>query len=463
MTEVTETTHWHREIASLYENGRWLVALEHAAGATPTVEYLQEIGAAEPFVLAGVRGGGRLPEVDHMEVLGLDMGSSILDASRAFEEALKNLPYPVQVKLDAWDPDKKAKVLGAFFAAGNPVAGREYFGARPTSWQELEDKTVIDALWDEIGIARAPFEVVPANLDALTKAASRLSEGHGTIQVADNLEGFNGGASHLRWVRHEADQEEAAEFFSEHAGEVRIMPFLEGVPCSIHGIVFDDYVAVLRPMEMVVFRRPESSKLKYMRAASFWDPAPEDREYMRSAARKVGEHLSEKLSYRGAFTIDGVMTEKGFRPTELNPRYGAALGVLLSPLNLSLTTLLMHFALVEGVEADWRPREFEELVLQYADRNRAGRLGCGTPNECDEHELFVARVEDSWQDVEEGEHQARVKIDPDESGARVNIFLHPDRTPKGPHVAPHIAEIFSFLENRYELGVGPLIAAESVR
>lgn len=463
MTEANETKYWNDEVAAIFGSERWLIAYEHAAAATSKVEYLESIGAEEPFVISGVRGGGALPDIDHLEILGLDAGSGILDTARAFEDALLNLPFPIQVKLDGWDPERKARVLGAFFAAGNPVAGRAFFGGRPESWRALEDKTVIDELWDEIGIARAPSQIVAADAEALEAAHRKLDRGAGTVQVADNREGFNGGASHIRWVRDDDDQADAAEFFDEHAHEVRVMPFLEGVPCSVHGIVFDEYVAALRPMEMVVFRRPDSSKFKYVRAASFWDPTDADRDYMRSAARKVGEHLRETLDYRGAFTIDGVMTDDGFLPTELNPRFGAALGVMLSSENLASTALMMHFALVEGVDADWKPREFEELALQVADANRAGRLGATFEAECEEVEIFVGEDDGEWVEVEEGAHFARVKIDPAGSASRVNVHLNDDVVERGPHVAPKVAEIFAHLDGRFDLGIGALEAAEAVR
>ena len=49
---------------------------------------------------------------------------------------------------------------------------------------------------------------------------------------------------------------------------------------------------------------------------------------MREAARRVGAVLRDEVAYRGAFTLDGVATVDGFRPTELNPRFGAGLGVI---------------------------------------------------------------------------------------------------------------------------------------
>src|SRR5689334_17767166 len=77
---------------------------------------------------------------------------------------------------------------------------------------------------------------------------------------------------------------------------------------------------------MVTLR--QSPRLRYCGAATFWDPAQHRRTEMREVARRVEETLRGTMGYRGAFTIDGVMTEQGFLPTELNPRFGAGLGVI---------------------------------------------------------------------------------------------------------------------------------------
>ena len=81
---------------------------------------------------------------------------------------------------------------------------------------------------------------------------------------------------------------------------VRIMPFLEGIATSIHGIVLPDGVVALRPVEMVTLRR--GHELRYSGCATFWDPPDEVREEMRDVARRVGERLRTEVDFRGAFT-----------------------------------------------------------------------------------------------------------------------------------------------------------------
>ena len=104
------------------------------------------------------------------------------------------------------------------------------------------------------------------------------------------------------------------------------MPFLDGIATSVHGIVLPDGVAVLRPVELVTLRR--GHELVYAGCSTYWDPPTAVREEMRAAARRVGEQLRADVEFRGAFTLDGVATRDGFRPTELNPRFGAGLMII---------------------------------------------------------------------------------------------------------------------------------------
>ena len=65
------------------------------------------------------------------------------------------------------------------------------------------------------------------------------------------------------------------------------------------------------------------------------------------------------------------MTADGFRPTELNPRMGAgssqiAYGVADIPIDL------LNQAVIAGLDLDFRPADFEALVLETADACRSG-------------------------------------------------------------------------------------------
>ncbi|MEJ2131362.1 MAG: hypothetical protein P8Y95_07025 [Gammaproteobacteria bacterium] len=119
-----------------------------------------------------------------------------------------------------------------------------------------------------------------------------------------------------------------ATWFESRCDHVRVMPFLEGIPCSIHGMVFPNTVIAFRPVEQLTLHRPTSPRFKYSGCATFWDPPEGDREEMRELAGSIGAALRSLVEFRGTFTVDGVMTADGFRPTELNPRYGLGMGVM---------------------------------------------------------------------------------------------------------------------------------------
>ena len=149
------------------------------------------------------------------------------------------------------------------------------------------------------------------------------------------------------------------------------MPFVEGVPCSIHGLVFPEGVAVFRPVELITLRRCVDGQFVYAGTATFWDPEPEARERMRVLARRVGRCLRDRVGFGGAFTLDGVLAGTEFVPTELNARMGAGFQHLMDALpELPLGPLAL--AAQHGERLDYRPGALEALVLEAADARRSG-------------------------------------------------------------------------------------------
>ena len=80
------------------------------------------------------------------------------------------------------------------------------------------------------------------------------------------------------------------------SNRVRVMPFLEGVPCSVHGIVLPDGTAALRPVELVTLRR--GTDLVYAGCATFWDPS---RKYVGGCAT----WRAELASYSALGSVSG--------------------------------------------------------------------------------------------------------------------------------------------------------------
>lgn len=450
-------------LRTAYGNQRWVVAMDVVQPATRLGRELLNLGATDVLAVAGSIGTGPYDASVPHRVLDV-RGDTMMGGIRACETAMQHLPTSVVARIDAMDPERSAAVIRPPFSSGSLVAGRRCWGGRPARWRALEDKTVIDALWDACGVPRAPFRVVSNDPNELEQAHAQLNRGHGTVWAADNRDGWHGGASGLRWVRSTHDANQAIEWMGSHAHRVRMMPFLEGIPCSIHGIVFDEYVVALRPCEMVVFRQSGSMKFQYARAATFWDPPSADRAEMRSMVKKVGAHIRKTVGYRGVFTIDGILSEDGFRPTELNPRFGAAIGVVSGAVQ-DLDLYLLHLAIVERRDLDWQPRQLERVLLDIADRHRRGSTMQGLPHRIT-RESTAGLVPEGrgWRVAQEHEEpHATAILGPTAFGCMLRITLVPEHTPVGPPTAPRAAAMLATLARHWSLEAPHLEPARSVR
>lgn len=441
----------------LYRGRSFVVADGAVVSAVATARRILDSGG-RALAIGASRGTGEVDETVDAVDLGARSAASMMAGIRADLALLQSLSPEVLRRLDTFDPERQARVLLPFYATTTEIAERRVWGARDAAWLALEDKCRIDAFWDEVGIPRAPSIVCPCDLETCLRHARDLDEGTGTAWVADNTEGWHGGGELLRWVRSAADGRQAHAELSPHADSVRIMPFLEGIPCSIHGIVFPDHVLTLRPVEMVVLRRRDSLRLHYAQAASFWEPEACVHDEMREIARRVGAHLRSKVGYRGAFTVDGVVTAGGFRPTELNPRYGAALSILTRGIT-GLSLVDVHMALIEGVDVDWQPQQLEPALLEASRRQRRGG-GMATTRRSLEPETTWWSWRDGWNPAPQDDADAKVSIGPSAMGSIVLIDLR--RAPVGPHTAPRIAALLNRLDEQRGLGLGHLDAAPAV-
>jgi hypothetical protein len=440
--------------AAMVADRKVILAGHVLAGATKLVEGLVALGAQECFVLASTTGTGPLPDDSVPRfVLGVTAPNPSVEIQRT-NRALADLPPDARVALDAFDPDRDALVLTLPFLDPAEIGGRVPYGARPVAWARLEDKTAIDALFDRAGVIRPESRVVGADLDAIRTAVDRLDRGAGTVWAGDIRDGFHGGGDLVRWVRSTAEIEHFARWYAERCDHIRIAPFLEGIPCSMHGFVCDDGVAVFRPMEMLILRRPDDhadrSRFVYAGMASFWDPSSTDREVMRDAARRVGQLLDAEVNYRGAYTVDGIMTANGFLPTEMNPRYGGALSYVMAVQPL-LGLPLLHIRATAGDGAALRSAELEALVVEAGDATRWGSS----------HTMVAVPNEETTSYPIPG--LGVLVVGPSVAGTLLRV--EPDLTEvrSGPSFAPRAIEGFTFAERELGVPVGPLVPARSVR
>jgi hypothetical protein len=239
-----------------------------------------------------------------------------------------------------------------------------------------------------------------------------------------------------------------------------VMPFLDGVPCSIHGFVLPDGTAALRPVEIVVLRRFERREFVSGGLSSYWDPPDADRAEMRDVAHRVGNWLRAEHDYRGAFGIDGVLTADGFRPTELNTRLAAG-AELLSVVDRELFGLLQKH-LVAGLDTGVTAADLEALV-PLMDAERTGRpvaigqgVSLGTSAEYDLHWDGTALTR-----AAEATGNTLVLADTP-SGFFSRIYPCDSLVP-GDRLAPINAALMAFLDREYDAGFGPVEAAPDLR
>ena len=444
-------------LGGLYAGRPVLVGPGVLAGFTSTVAMLQEAGAGPVLVLSTARGAGPVPDVEIVEVPPPDT-TSVTAELRALDPLVRNLPDDVVARIEAFDPDRRAVWFTLpFVTTDEPILDRPVTAGRPAAFVRLEDKLWAEELWAAVGIPRAPSHVVPPTRGALEDASASL--GGDVVWSGDTREGFNGGGNYVRWVATPQERAAALPFFVEHCDRVRVLPFLDGVPCSIHGMVLPDGTAVFRPVEIAILRGPDRT-FTYGGLSTFWDPPTADREEMRDVARRVGEYLRTTRGYAGMFGIDGVLTADGFRPTEINPRMSAGASAVTASVDRQLF-LLLQANVLAGRTPGISARELESGVA-LMDQVRIGKpLAVGETTLGGPDSYPVA-----WDGI-------RLRRSSEDTGTVLELGdtptgffarLEPCRLLRpGDRLAPLNAALLAFLDEEYDTGFGPLEPAPSLR
>jgi hypothetical protein len=426
---------WSAPLRSVFGGRRIVLAAAHAAMWTEHIATLRAAGVDSILVVAPAWGTG--PRPDALTVVSpMPTAGSFMAQIRQEERFVAEPPAEIVHAMDNFDPDRSAIVLGSFLNVQPELAGRPFLAHRRPEWLALEDKVVVDAFWDRAGIARQPSDVV--SREDAPRAARRIDRGNGTVWAADAREGFHGGASQTYWVVDGASEADAVNALASVCDRVRVMPFIEGIPCSVHGIALPDGIAVLRPVEMVTLRRNRS--FVYAGCATFWDPPHDVREQMRSIARTAGQRLVDEVGYRGTFTVDGVAAADGFWPTELNPRFGAGINVIARASGLPI--LLVNDLVASELDLGRSAAMIEEELLAVADTHRGGGtwisgLTHPTPPGRRDHELGEVTV---------GEHFVR-------------CIWTPSSTPVGRSTAARACTFWADADRIFGTDLGPLTPA----
>ncbi|GAA2148329.1 hypothetical protein GCM10009844_26640 [Nocardioides koreensis] len=359
-------------LAALFAGRPVIIGPGVLAGFTPVVEWVRELGSPV-LVVSTTRGAGRVPAEDECVVVEVapPAAASVTDELRAHDRLARRLPPHAVAAVEAFDPDRRGVwYTSPFVTTDEPILGRPVTGGRPASFLALEDKMLADDIWAAADVACAPYLIVPVEERALAEATEQVAGPLGAVWSGDARDGFNGGGNYVRWVVDRRDQAAARAFFLPRCDRIRVMPFLDGVPCSIHGFVLDTGTAAFRPVEIAMLREPATRRFVYGGLGTFWDPPAADREEMRDVVRRVGAHLRKAHGYRGAFGIDGVLTADGFRPTELNTRMSAG-ATTVAEVDRRFFSFLQA-TVVAGVDPDLGVDDLESLV-GLMDAQRAGK------------------------------------------------------------------------------------------
>jgi len=430
---------WIEPLRRVFDRRRVVLAGAVAAAWIGPIETLRSVGAEDFLVVASEgRGAGPQPDVTTV-VLEPPDGLTEMERIHHADRTLHEPPPEILGALDRFDPQRRAVVVGTFLGTTPDLAGRPLLAHRRPEWVALEDKVVIDAFWDRAGIDRQPSIVVGVS-DAAAAAAS-IDRGDGTVWAADAREGFHGGARHTRRVRDRHDVDRAVSALVGVCDAVRVMPFVEGIPCSIHGIVLPDGIAVLRPVEMVTLRRGD--EFVYAGCATYWDPPATMRRQMRSVAERAGARLAAELDFRGTFTVDGVAASDGFWPTELNPRFGA--GIMTIARGTGIPMVLVNDLIVAGVDLGRSAEQIETDVVTAGDTDRhGGTWTFGVDHDLDGLDRPVSFRDGRWSWTDPAD-DAGVAGRVTAGDRFVRCIYERSATPVGPSTAPRAAAFWDFV------------------
>ena len=443
-----------------------ICAFASLAGYVDWVTMLEDAGAQRPLLVASAAGAGPVPSDEQAGVVLLDVPefTSLTEELRQVDALLRELPDELVEAVEAYDPERTAVWLGTPFITTAPVLGRRVLGGRPAEWFALEDKILADDLWDSVGAPRAESCVVPVDRTSLRTAVTELDRGAGVVLAGDAREGPNGGADYVRRVVSDADLLAARAFFSRHCDVVRVMPFLEGVPCSIHGMTLPEGTAVFRPVELAVLRSEEpGGRRQFVRGGlgTTWDPSEEDRAHMRELARRTGERLRELAGYRGTFGIDGILTADGFRPTELNSRMSAGAACLSQALGGSLLDLL-QLNLMAGRDPGATAEAVEAWALPAMDRTRFLKAaGISSRRVVEEH--WDVHVEWDGSVLRRSVSPTGWSVSAGPSASGTYCRLNPPPELPNVRVAELNVALLRFLDQELDTGFGDVTAAPDVR
>jgi len=352
---------------------------------------------------------------------------------------------------DAFDPDRGAALVLPD-PLDPPAAGtRSRIGRRPSGWRLLEDKTLVDTVWDLLAVHRAPSIVadvtdIAADVEAL---GALVDQGAGVVCSSQSAGTPMAGADGVCWWRRGQPPRLPNRQLAGRV-RVRLMPLFEGLPVRLHGLVMPTSVVGFQPMEVVALPRTEHGTFLCAGAV----PTLEESEALTRRTERIGVALRRQLGYLGAFSVDGVITEDGFMPTDLNARLTSAIEDRPSDLRVLLqaTNLLVR----EGVEPGSDVvRKLSDMIFTRKAKHTV--YGAAATSSVDAPcSVDVRWSGDDFVTAHDGEADGTLTLSPSLRGWQLTARLVVDRLPTGGPMGPLAVELFRFCDRNWGTDFGEL-------
>ena len=130
---LSEVVDYYRNLLKpIYADRKLMHVGEIDVGVVHSAHVLEDLGAAQPLLLAGNQGTSNnpLPEDLRLHLLGTG-GDNMVDSARNLLSAVSNLPTAISTDIDDWDPDREAQwVCESLLLEMGDVAGRSKYGRR---------------------------------------------------------------------------------------------------------------------------------------------------------------------------------------------------------------------------------------------------------------------------------------------------------------------------------------------
>ncbi|WP_409074180.1 hypothetical protein [Micromonospora chalcea] len=232
---------------------------------------------------------------------------------------------PLTRLVEEFDPAEQALLLVTDPLDPREFGARRSLGQKHPSWELFEHKSVVDTLWDTIGLERSE-SLVFDDPGALLRHDTLVATADVVVSVQPRGSTPSAGGEGVRRVTNAVE-------LSSGPFRVRAMPQLAGSPCRLHGLVLAETTVVFPPLELLVpLRLTDGTYL----CAGTWPIPTAGRGRLSELTRWIGDRLRERLAYRGGFSVDGILTAGGFRPTDLNTRITSAFETVPPPVRVAV-------------------------------------------------------------------------------------------------------------------------------